>query len=253
MQPSHDAPGDTHDSSPDAGPTRAATGPDTSHPDVLTVAQAALLLDVSPRSIQRRCQKGTLRARRVEGEFGEEWEINRADVEQATTRAATHPRQQPRHDDDTPATKSHDEATTQVRHPSDKATTTPRPVAPVSHPQSEVEPAPVPTSSEQSAPNYATRYMEQLERENAFLRAAVEQHQRSEAELRAALREALRAMPRQLPANTPETAPAAPEQVHPANTLPTPKAAPEAAQNVKAGATPTKEPRPLWKVILGIR
>ncbi len=43
-----------------------------------------------------------------------------------------------------------------------------------------------------------------LKSENAFLRSAVEQHQRSEAELRAALRKALEAMPKALPAGAGE-------------------------------------------------
>jgi excisionase family DNA binding protein len=51
--------------------------------------------------------------------------------------------------------------------------------------------------------------IEQRERDRAeitFLRGLVEQHQRSEAELRTSLREALRAMPKQITAGAPETA-----------------------------------------------
>lgn len=56
----------------------------------------------------------------------------------------------------------------------------------------------------------ATEYKEQIQ----FLRGMVEQHQRSEAELRAALREALRAQPRQLTSgDAPDETPAAAPQV----------------------------------------
>lgn len=48
--------------------------------------------------------------------------------------------------------------------------------------------------------------------ENRFLRATVEQHQRSEAELRAALREALKAQPKQLSQGTNESARNAPQR-----------------------------------------
>jgi DNA-binding transcriptional MerR regulator len=48
------------------------------------------------------------------------------------------------------------------------------------------------------APDFAGRYVAQLETENQFLRSTIEQLQRDGAETRAALREALKAMPKQL-------------------------------------------------------
>jgi hypothetical protein len=48
------------------------------------------------------------------------------------------------------------------------------------------------------APDFAARYVEHLEKENDFLRRALEGAQQSEAMTKAALREALKAMPKQL-------------------------------------------------------
>lgn len=183
----------THDSSSDNAPTNR----DVSHLDLVTVAEAAKILGVSPRSIQRRCNAGTLDARLIQTKFGDAWEIDRAEVEKAAPEAATHPRQGR---DETP----------------DKAPTEPRHVAP-------------------EADDLAARYIARLETENDFLRATVEQHQRSEAELRASLREALRAQPRQLTAGTIEPQPIASDApIVDANraeqqTQPTPDKAPQIA------------------------
>jgi hypothetical protein len=58
----------------------------------------------------------------------------------------------------------------------------------------------------------ATAREVELKEEIHFLRSTIEQHQRSEAELRASLREALRAMPKQLEqGKAPEAAATAPE------------------------------------------
>lgn len=87
-----------------------------------------------------------------------------------------------------------------------------------------------------------------------FLRGLVEQRDRDAAELRAALREALKAQPRQLeaPSAQPETVQERAQIATPTNTAsPTPEAV-KAPQNAE-GAAPMKEPRPLWKVVLGIR
>lgn len=51
------------------------------------------------------------------------------------------------------------------------------------------------------------RYVTQLERENAFLKAQIEEGNRNAAELRAALRKALEAQPRALPMGASEPAP----------------------------------------------
>lgn len=71
-------------------------------------------------------------------------------------------------------------------------------------------------SSAGAAPDFGARYMEHLEKENEFLRRALEGAQQSEAVTKAALREALKAMPKaltsgaasgdsQTTANAPET------------------------------------------------
>lgn len=53
-------------------------------------------------------------------------------------------------------------------------------------------------SSAGAAPDFGARYMEHLEKENEFLRRALEGAQQSEAVTKAALREALKAMPKAL-------------------------------------------------------
>jgi len=109
---------------------------------------------------------------------------------------------------------------------------------------------PATPTAKDAAPDFAARYVEQLESENGFLRRALEQRDRDAAELRAALREALKVQPRQLEA--PETA------SERAQIAATPKHTPDAQTPAKSpenatGATPKKEPRPLWKIALGIR
>lgn len=186
----------THDITRDNGHDRPTTSGDTSRPDVLTVAQVARLWGVSGRTVQRQCHAGKLRARRVESEFGEQWEIERAQVEQAAT--------QRRQDPDKPATQ----ATTMSRH-----------VAPMSHPQPE------------AAPDFTARYIDRLESENDFLRRALEQRDRDAAELRAALREALKIAPRQLEQGTARNS-QQDTQNAPMNTnIPTPSKAPESRGN----------------------
>ncbi len=182
MQP-NDA--ESRDTDPDKGHDSTPTTPDTSHPEVLGVAAVALILGVSPRTVQRRCHAGKLSARRVLSDFGEQWEIDRAEVEKAKAEATT-----------TPPTN----AATTLRH-----------VAPVSQSRPDDIPGEISQSPTGKNEGLAARYIARLETENDFLRATVEQHQRSEAELRAALREALKAQPRQLTSGTPEAAPTVPE------------------------------------------
>jgi hypothetical protein len=64
----------------------------------------------------------------------------------------------------------------------------------------------VPTGADGADRGADTTLTAHLLEENRFLRATVEQHQRSEAELRQSLREALRAMPKALTAGTPAPA-----------------------------------------------
>ncbi len=89
-----------------------------------------------------------------------------------------------------------------------------------------------------------------------LLKSQLEAVTQSEAQTKAALREALKAMPKQLEAGT-NAAPeigqgAAPIASKPDAATPPPNAVKSPAQNA-TGAAPMKEPRPLWRVILGIR
>lgn len=61
-------------------------------------------------------------------------------------------------------------------------------------------------SSAGAAPDFGARYMEHLEKENEFLRRALEGAQQSEAVTKAALREALKAMPKALTSGNPSGA-----------------------------------------------
>lgn len=177
----------------------------------LPVARVAQLEGVSVRAVQRRCQSGKYRSRRVETPQGERLEVDAATL-------TTH------------ATPGRDVGSQERRDTRDAGAALASPTA------------------KDAAPDFAARYVEQLESENGFLRRALEQRDRDAAELRAALREALRAQPRQLeaPAKSPE---AAPERAPIAAPL---KDTPDAQTPAKSPGN-AKEPRPLWKLLLGIR
>ena len=182
-----------------------------------TVAEVAALLGVSERAVQKRCTAGTLSAHRIETPKGAVWEIDAGNITASQNRAVRRAE---------PNAKSSPNRT--VRN-----------AEPVTQPD--------------DAPDFATRYVEHLESENDFLRRALEQRDRDAAELRAALREALKVQTRQLTTATevPETA---------LNRVPTPSPytdtqkplTPAESQQTKTGAA-SREPRPLWRVILGIR
>lgn len=212
------------DNSPDKPHDDDATTPDVSRSNVLTVAEAAEILRVSPRSVQRRCQSGKLKAQRVEAEFGEQWQVDRQAVENAVGRATTPQRQ--------------------VEAPSSDAPTTQRPTGAATSA----------TVAAVGSGNVATSQVERLEKEVDFLRGLVEQHQRAEAELRAALRETLKAMPRELTTGTPqrETAQEESQIVMPDNTAMEVQTSAKSLVNAKSAA-PRREPRSIWKLILGIR
>jgi hypothetical protein len=103
--------------------------------------------------------------------------------------------------------------------------------------------------------NVAAQQVERLEKEVEFLRGLVEQHQRAEAELRAALRETLKAMPRELTTGTsatPEAAQNRPQIAATSNTS-TDAQAPVGLAAKAKGAASRRGPRAMWKLILGIR
>lgn len=179
----------------------------------LSAAQVAQLEGISKRAVQNRCKRGFYRVRRVDTAQGEAWEIDTASIK-AGANLPTNDEQRTRE----PFTAKRGEAGANFA-----ANTQP-----------------------DAAPDYAARYCEQLERENAFLRAQVEEGNRNAAELRAALREALKAQPRQLAA--PDAAPESPlERAQIVTLTNTPSPTPEAIK------TPKREMRPLWKVVFGIR
>lgn len=181
-----------------------------------TVAEVARLEDLTLRAVQRRCQAGKYTTRRAAGEKGEVWEIALSSLPVEAQRRAN---------------SSANESELQGE-----------PFAPRS--ANEAEPREGGTGREK-----------ELREEVLFLRGLVEQHQRSEAELRAALREALRAMPKELrePPYTPVQG-ASPLVV--GNAPPKPPEAVETPRNgpqTQKGTAPRREKRPLWKLVLGIR
>jgi hypothetical protein len=156
----------------------------------LSVGDVAARLEASPRSVQRRCHSGRLRARLVPTATGQAWEIDPAQF---------NPDTDDRNDRATTQTTEETTPTTQVTTlPTQETTATTG---------NDTNGATQTTEG-----NWMAKYIAQMEQENSNLRDQVkqrnldiEQHQRAEAELRAALREALRAMPKQLTAGTPST------------------------------------------------
>lgn len=202
--------------------TQGATSDATGATLWLSVADAARLEGVSVRAVQRRCQSGKYGSRRTQTPQGEKLEVDAATL---TTHAT------PRRDAGDGETQKRRDARDGGRDVGDG--------------QSEV--APLPDTPQSAAPDMAARYLERLEGENDFLRRALEQRDRDAAELRAALREALKATPRQLEASN-----AAPDMASERAPVTTPpQATPEAKE--RSLLAPKREPRPLWRVILGLR
>jgi hypothetical protein len=184
----------------------------------LTVAQAAQIEGVSSRAIQRRAAAGRYQARRIETAKGEQWEINAATLKRAPTQQGDD------RDGKTDDTDANRDAQRDDRDP--------------------------PT---RESGNVATQQVERLEKEVEFLRGLVEQHQRAEAELRAALRETLKAMPRELTTGTNvKAAQESPQIAAPTNAATDAQTPAESPKNAK-GADSRREPRPLWKLLLGVK
>jgi hypothetical protein len=232
----------------------------------LPVGEVAARLGISERAVQKRCASGKMAARRITTPQGGKWEVDARALEgtplertaqaelsgeypnQAHPNARTEPSAQT---GEPPELGSFDAQ----NRPNPQANTRTEPPEPANR-TGELAPE---QRSEQEG-----QLRDELARErelNGFLRGLIEGHQRSEAELRAALREALKAMPKQLPdaASEPATEHApfertaqarAPESKEPPESqtaATTPPRAPE------TNAAPVKEPRPLWKVMLGVR
>lgn len=140
----------------------------------IDATEAARLLGVSVRGVQRRCRAGKLAARLVSTPSGQQWEIN---AQTLTNGAGSHDT-----DDTQPATQT-TRATeeTTPNDTNDATRTTPATKAPDT--------------------DLNARYVAQIEAENRFLRAQIEEGNRNAAELRKALNEALKIAPRQLAAH----------------------------------------------------
>ena len=237
----------TGDDSSDRATTGAVSVAAVTPPETLTVEAAAAMLNLSARTIQRRCQRGKLQARQVEGEFGEVWEIDRAAVETMQRQATSKSHDRPRQSSATPTTGavSSDAAATTT---GDSNASDARAIIPLADDRKRAD-------RDDEGSDFRARYIAQMEAENSFLKSQLEDANRNAAELRASLREALRAMPKQLTA--------APDDAATTHS-PTTETAQERAQIVKANnvlddhqaphkSPPTRTPRALWKILLGIR
>lgn len=210
-----------------------------------TVQEIAELEGLSERAIQKRCQRGHYTARRIEGDKGDVWEIaaasngapigRSANAESSANGSAN---RSPNNDEPT-ANRSPNEGELDAEP---FAEPTANDAAPLDHaPPHEVEML--------RAQLESARAETERERElSAFLKLQIEEGNRNAGELRAALREALRAMPKQLGLGTPGILEVTPQNATERSqsgavlqTLPVPKSA------------SAREPRPLWKVMLGMR
>jgi hypothetical protein len=162
----------------------------TNHPDDrersrddewLTVAEAAHIEGVSSRAIQRRAAAGKYQAQRIETPKGEQWEINAATLK----RSPTQQRDDKADDADANRDPKRDDTDAPTKASGNVAT----------------------------PPDFAARYIAQIEDENRFLKLQIEEGNRNAGELRAALRKALEAQPRQLTSGqeSPTEAPRTPE------------------------------------------
>jgi hypothetical protein len=139
----------------------------------LSTADAAALLGVSPRAVQRRAERGTIAARKVDHGRSFRWEIDARDLD-ANTSAATSSNVRLKFAQCSPITRE------------------------------DVRQMDANTSPDVRAID--SDFHAHLIEENKFLRATVEQLQRDGAEVRAALREALKSKPPQLTDGTDERA-----------------------------------------------
>jgi excisionase family DNA binding protein len=170
----------SHVNSDDRATTSGVSVAALSQPQPLTVEEAAQLLGVSPRTVQRRCQNGKLSAKQTQGEFGEVWEIDRQTVEKMAGKqprqAATESGDKPRQSDD--------------REPR-QATTSGVSVAATSAAADDSSRARN-ADQDDAAPDFRAKYIAELEAANGFLKSQIEDANRNAAELRAALRAALK-------------------------------------------------------------
>jgi hypothetical protein len=162
-------------------------------PEYLTVSQAAKALGISPRAVQKRCANGTLAARRVSTPAGDRWEVEGANLpanlDASWTRTDEPTGREPREPDASTAAGLNSKPCEPTR---------------------EQDANPRTIGREQDA--NTRELLAQSREEILFLRGMVEQHQRSEAELRASLRAALAAMPKAITAGDNVSTPGGPEK-----------------------------------------
>lgn len=147
----------------------------------LTVSQAAAALGVSTRTVQKRIARGEIEARRVPWQKGERFEIEARTLSANQGRSAN-------------AIKGESSANGSHLKPGFDAQASANP----KRERSRLSSHSVRASNDLQLLEITREALADVREQNAFLRATVEQHQRSEAELRASLREALRAMPKQI-------------------------------------------------------
>ena len=191
-----------------------------------SVQEIALLEGLTERAIQKRCQRGYYVARSVEGEKGEVWEIDAGSIKARPNKS------------EPTANRSQLKAEPGAERTANRSRS------------DDERQAIIPLAISQKLVDRDADEIARQREEIIFLRGLVEQHQRSEAELRASLRAALSAMPKQLTAGDAATPPSASVQTDTAAGAPSVIKQPGQRE---AGATSMKKPRPLWRAILGLR
>lgn len=222
----------------------------------LTVSQAAAAVGVSEKTLRKRIASGGIAAERVAlPSGGWAWRVD-------ADRLETSNRFQPREGSVTEGLEGVREAVGSAKDGVTELLSTDIPTA--SNRSAELPSPPLPSVSGVTAGDESTvallREALARERENADRwRAQVEAANRDAAELRAALREALRLHQKALPEGSMSTHVSAPQSppmgahgVQSTSGTVTPSTTANSVQNEKR-ATAAREPRPLWKVVLGIR
>jgi hypothetical protein len=154
----------------------------------LSVGDAAALLGVSARAVQKRAERGTLPARRVKHGRALRWEIDGRELDGSGSQDVRKMGAKRSQDGREPNAQNANFERETVRKMDARRSQDGR--------------------ERFASPDALTaRLLAQLETENAFLRATVEQLQRDGAEVRAALRESLKQRAPQLTAGDAPTAP----------------------------------------------
>jgi hypothetical protein len=144
--------------------------------DWLTVSQAAAALEVSERTIQRRCKSGALAARLVSADDGQQWQINGATLPTGAAIAA-------------------DRVPPQFKHETEAADTLGATGAATLPTGAAIVPPQVPTGAD-------TQRIAEMREEIIFLRGVVEAQNRDAAEMRATMRALVQAQTLALTAGT---------------------------------------------------